>query len=216
MKLAALIAWLMTAPGATADARPMTADAVVAGIQAFYDQAKDLKSGFEQTYTYKVYKRSQKSAGTVFFKKPGRMRWDYSAPARKLFIADGQHLWVYEPDEGQVFKRALRSAQLPVALTFMSGQGKLADAFDAALVDHADAATWVVELTPKKDEGDYKSIRLKVRRDTYEVTESTVIDPVGNTNHLVFRDVQTNLGLPDKGFAFTVPDGVRIITEPGR
>ena len=81
------------------------ADEILAGIQSFYGQTADLKSDFIQTYTYKVYNRTQISKGRVFFKKPGMMRWDYAEPTPKVFVADGETLWVYEPNENQVWKR---------------------------------------------------------------------------------------------------------------
>lgn len=186
---------------------------VVDGIQRFYAQTKDLKAEFTQTYTYKVYGRKQVSHGTVFFKKPRMMRWDYRAPTPKLFVADGATLWVYEPEEAQVFKRSLAKSQLPVALTFMTGEGNLAAEFDAKLLPPPDPKSWIVELIPKRNEGEYKALRLVVDRETFAVRSSTVIDPVGNTNHVVFRDVKTNLGLPDAGFRFQPPKGVRVITD---
>ena len=194
----------------------LTEATVVAGIQGFYANAQDLKADFTQTYTYTVYDRSQVSTGKVFFKKRNMMRWDYKTPEVKVFVADGDTLWVYEPEQGQVFKRSLKAAQLPVALTFMSGDGQLKDAFSATLLEAPSAKTLLVELIPKKDEGDYQSLRLEVDRTTYQVLASTVVDPVGNTNKVVFSDVQTNGGLPDAGFKFTPPAGVRVLSEPGR
>ncbi len=207
---------LSPAKPAPAAAVPSAApvDAVLDGIQQFYSGARDLKAGFTQTYTYKVYNRKQVSKGTVFFKKPGKMRWDYKTPTTKIFVADGQTLWVYEPDHNQVFKRGLKSAQLPVALSFMSGEGDLRKEFDAKLLKSKKADTHLVELIPRKHAGDYKSLRLEVDAKRFAVKASTVIDPVGNTNHLTFSEVKTNSDLPDGGFRFVPPAGVRVITEP--
>lgn len=187
---------------------------VVDGIQKFYADAQDLQASFTQSYTYTVYDRTQVSRGVVYFKKPGKMRWDYQTPKPKVFVADGQTLWVYEPDENQAFKRKLSDAQLPVALTFMSGTGDLQGEFTTRLLEPKDDKTLLVELVPKRHAGDYKSLQLTVDRGTYAVLASTVIDPVGNTNALVFADMKTNVGLPDAGFKFRPPEGVRIITGP--
>ncbi len=200
-------------PKAPAPAAADGVDAVVDGVQKFYADAHDLKARFTQTYTYKVYDRKQVSTGTVYFKKPRRMRWDYTTPQAKVFVADGQTLWVYEPEENQVFKRSLKAAQLPVALTFMSGEGDLKAAFHTQLLPSKDADRYVVELVPKKHEGDYQKLLLHVDKATFAVRASTVIDPVGNTNHVRFEDVSTSVGLPDSGFQFTPPAGVRVITD---
>lgn len=207
------------APEAPADKGAAAPDAevqrVLDGLQAFYADARDLKAQFTQTYTYKVYGRTQVSKGRVLFKKPRMMRWDYKTPVQKVFVADGATLWVYEPEENQAFRRDLASSQLPVALTFMSGEGKLADEFDVRLLQ-GPAEVYNVELIPKRHAGDYKSLLLKVDRQTFAVQSSTVIDPVGNTNQVVFSSVETNSGVADGAFKFSPPKGVRIITEPGR
>jgi len=185
--------------------------AVVEGIQNFYAEAQDFQAAFTQTYTYQIYDRKQVSNGTVFFKKPGRMRWDYQKPTPKVFVADGQTLWVYEPEESQVFRSDLKNAQVPAALSFMSGEGKLSDEFEAKLLASKDPSRLRVELIPRKHAGDYKSLILEVDSTTFAVRASTVVDPVGNTNHLVFGAVKTNQNLPDKGFVFSPPAGVKVI-----
>ncbi len=209
-------------PAATPKAPPaVAADAaldpevkrVLDGIQGFYANATDLKAEFTQTYTYKVYGRKQVSGGKVFFKKPRMMRWDYKTPVSKVFVADGRTLWVYEPEENQAFKQDLAESQLPVALTFMSGEGQLADEFDARLMQ-SPSDVYTVELIPKRHAGDYQSLLLKVDRETFAVRSSTVVDPVGNTNQVVFDAVATNAGIADKAFEFSPPKGVRIITDP--
>jgi outer membrane lipoprotein carrier protein len=194
---------------------PRSAAEVVRGIQTFYQTTTDLKADFTQTYAYKVYDRKQVSKGKVYFKKPGRMRWDYQSPQARLFVADGATLWVYEPEEAQVFKRALAQSQLPVALTFMSGQGRLEDEFDAKLLPAPGADRLAVELIPRKSAADYQSLRLEVDARTFAVVRSTVVDPVGNLNTIDFAQVQTNSNLPEKGFQFTPPPGVRVIDDLG-
>jgi len=213
---------LARSPGdAAAEAAPKGAaldpevERVLDGIQGFYAEARDLKASFTQTYSYKVYGRKQVSGGKVFFKKPRMMRWDYKTPVSKVFVADGRTLWVYEPEENQAFKQSLTDSQLPVALTFMSGEGSLADEFDARLMQ-SPSDVYTVELIPKRHAGDYQSLLLKVDRETFAVRSSTVVDPVGNTNQVVFTAVKTNAGISDKAFRFSPPEGVRVITEPGR
>ena len=201
------------APAPAVASQPEEAKAVLEGVQRFYQTTADFQATFRQTYVYKVYGRTQVSGGRVFFKKPGRMRWDYDKPVPKVFVSDGQTLWVYEPQESQVFRRSLRSSQLPVALTFMSGKGRLEDEFTGKLLSSTDEKTFLLELTPKKSAGDYQSLRLKVDRATFAVQASTVVDPVGNTNTVEFSDFKTNKGLPDKGFEFAPPPGVRVIED---
>ena len=95
----------------------------------------------------------------------------------------------------------------------MSGKGNLRDEFTARLKqDNAEGV--VVELTPKRNEGDYKRIDLTCNPKTLAVRSSLVVDPVNNTNLIQFTKMKLNQGLPDKGFRFALPKGVRLITDP--
>ncbi len=187
-------------------------ESVINGVHRFYKDARDLRANFVQTYTYTVYDRSQTSSGRVFFKKPGMMRWDYRKPVEKVFVADGEQLWVYEPEENQAFRRKLGTSQLPVALSFMTGTGDLREEFNIT-VSTKSPKHFILNMVPKKNEGDYKKVILKVDRASFAVQSSTVIDSVGNTNRVVFKGMKTNTDLKDSGFQFNPPSGVRIIKE---
>src|SRR6185295_13512984 len=89
----------------------------VAAVQRYYDGAKDLHARFEQQLTTAMGTK-KRAAGELWFKKPGRMRWDYSKPEKKMMIADGQTLWVYEPEDEQAFKQELKSSNLPDSVAF--------------------------------------------------------------------------------------------------
>lgn len=183
-------------------------------VQTFYAGASDFLADFKQTYTYHIYGRKKVSTGRVFFKKPSKMRWDYEAPIKRVFVADGSTLWVYEPEESQVFKRDLSSAQLPVALRFMKGEGKLSEDFIVTQVNPgADEGYSVLHLKPRVPSPDFVSLQLTVNRESGAVSSSMLTDPTQNTNRIDFVDVKVNQSLPDAGFSFTPPAGVRVIDE---
>lgn len=183
-------------------------------VQQYYAKASDFTSDFRQTYTYHIYGRQKISTGKVYFKKPSRMRWDYEIPTRRVFVADGATLWVYEPDEAQVFKRDLSSAQLPVALRFMRGEGKLSSDFnveDVQLGETPESAS--ITLKPKTPSPDFTHLKLVIKQKTGEVIASILTDPTENTNRIDFVDVKVNQDLPDSGFSFSPPEGVRVIED---
>ena len=183
-------------------------------VQMFYAGASDFLANFRQTYTYRIYGRKKVSTGRVFFKKPAKMRWDYEAPIKRVFVADGATLWVYEPEESQVFKRDLNSAQLPVALRFMKGEGKLSEDFIVTQVSVGPTVGHsVLHLKPRVPSPDFVSLQLTVNRESGAVNSSMLTDPTQNTNRIDFVDVKVNQSLPDAGFSFTPPEGVRVIDE---
>ena len=99
-------------------------------MQKRYDAASDFRARFTQTLTSTAMGRKTNSAGGVMFKKPGRMRWDYDKPEKATYVSDGGVLWLYEPEDQQAFKQELKASQLPAALAFLTGKGKLAAEFD--------------------------------------------------------------------------------------
>ena len=83
-------------------------------IQGHYQQVRDFTAGFEQAYVGGALKRRTVERGTVAIRKPGRMRWDYEAPEKKLFIADGTRMYFYVPADKQVRVSAMpESGRVP-------------------------------------------------------------------------------------------------------
>src|SRR5262247_2292866 len=124
---------------------------IVAKMQKRYDDAADFRARFTQTLTSAALRRTTNSSGEVMFKKPGRMRWDYEKPDKSSYITDGGVLWLYEPDDKQAFKQDLKSSQLPAALSFLIGKGKLATEFDISFAPkgaHGGAGDYLLSLSP--------------------------------------------------------------------
>ena len=192
------------AEGPATDQTPDKPAQLLEKVQSFYAEASDFQAKFKQTYTYRIYGRKKVSNGRVFFKKPAKMRWDYEAPIKRVFVADGSTLWVYEPEEAQVFKRTLNSTQLPVALRFMKGEGKLSEDFIVIKVTAGDIAGHsVLHLKPRVPSPDFISLQLTINQETGAVTSSMLTDPTQNTNRIDFVEVKVNQSLPDAGFSFT-------------
>src|SRR5690606_29062161 len=42
--------------------------------------------------------RSKTSSGRFEFQRPGRFRFDYAKPFEQTIVADGQTLWLHDPD----------------------------------------------------------------------------------------------------------------------
>src|SRR4029078_573797 len=153
--------------------------AVVAKVQKRYDEASDFKARFAQTLTSTALKRTTNSSGQATFKKPGRMRWDYEKPDKSSYITDGGVLWLYEPDDKQAFKQDLKGSQLPAALAFLTGKGKLANEFDITFAEKTPsgrAGDYVLSLSPKVAQPQVKIILFVVAPRTYDVRESVITD----------------------------------------
>ena len=60
---------------------------------------RNLQAEFSESYRGIGTERTE--SGTLWLKKPGKMRWEYRAPESKLFLSDGQSAWFYLPRERQ-------------------------------------------------------------------------------------------------------------------
>ena len=211
--LASFVVFMAQAPAAppAAPGPRLDVKTVVAEVQKRYDGAADFRARFTQTLTSAAMGRKTNSAGEVMFKKPGRMRWDYEKPDKSSYVTDGGVLWLYEPDDKQAFKQDLKSSQLPAALSFLTGKGKLATEFDITFVGNKPGADYVLALSPKTPQAQVKTIQFVVDPRTFDVRESVITDGQGNVNDLTFADIRVNTRVPDALFKFTPPAGTRVI-----
>jgi len=214
--LASIVALFALIQPAIAKAPPVaSADELVKRVQTYYAQTQKLQANFRQEYTNTTFGRTSKSDGRVFIAKPGKMRWDYDKPEVKYFISDGTTLWVYETSTKQAFQQNLKDQILPVAVTFLYGQGDLATEFKADLDPGKYGAKddLCVKLTPKKPEAQYKNLWLVVDPADFHVKESIILEASDNVNHFTFFNVKQNAQAKfgDQHFKFVPPEGVKVV-----
>jgi outer membrane lipoprotein carrier protein len=201
----------------TARAKDLTAVEVADRIQKFYDATSDFQAAFQQEYFSKALGRKKSSSGFLYIKKPGKMRWDYKEPRPKHFVADGQALYIYDPELEQVMvDRAFSGSELTTAVAFLWGKGNLKTEFRLSFSRRTDLggpSHYVLELTPKKT-ARFKKLVFVVDKEKCQVTETIIEDPGGNINHIFFANMSTNVGLKDQAFSFQIPEGVEVIEMP--
>ncbi len=193
----------------------LSAEDVAKRVQAFYGETKDFQASFRQTYHDMAAGKKKVSVGRVYFKKPGKMRWDYKKAdgkkPDKLYVSDGSSFWVYEYEFKQVFKRCLKESQLPTSLSFLMGTGDLLDEFNVSFAEKSTKKKPMLRLVPKEPTSKYKELRFTLNPETYQVTQTTIYDPYGNKNVIEFHKSRVNKNLPDSGFDFKVPKGARVL-----
>ena len=132
-RLMVLVLGLVVWPQASQAEGKISAEQVAQGIQKYYDSTRDFQAAFQQEYASQALGRKRSSSGFVYIKKPGMMRWDYRSPRAKHFVADGQALYIYDPDLEQVMvDRSFSGSDLSTAVTFLWGRGSLVDEFKVA------------------------------------------------------------------------------------
>ena len=222
--LASTAAALLTATGAaqtrpparavaSPDVRPPATD-VAGAIQRKYDSVKDFSASFTQTYEGGVLRRKSQESGLVFVKKPGKMRWDYIKPEKKLFVSDGQTMFLYFPNEKQVMKNDVPGQnQATSAVLFLMGKGDIVRDFNVRWADGGLDTTYRLRLDPKTRQAEYDWLEISADRETFRIVGLTAADAQGGKSAFVFSNFKENAGLADKMFQFTIPRGTEVISS---
>jgi outer membrane lipoprotein carrier protein len=211
------IGLLLLAPAVAAgQARPSAAD-LAQSVQQKYDRVKDFTADFTHTYEGGVLKKKATERGTVKIKKPGRMRWEYTAPEKKIFVADGRMIYSYIPVDKQVIRSSVPADdQATTAVLFLAGKGNLTRDFKVSYADGAPEGTWLLRLDPKQKQHDYDWLVLGVDAKTMQIRSLTAADQQGGRSTFQFSNYRENTGVSDGVFAFKIPRGVDVITAGSR
>ena len=187
--------------------------AIAQAVDERYNHLRSLQADFTEIYRGAGMERTE--SGTLWLKKPGKMRWQYRSPREKLFLSDGKDAWFYLPGERQVRRTAVKKLDdLRSPLAFLLGKTKLEKELQALSLapDVAPLATEDVVLR-----GVPKSLADRVSQVLLEITPQhwisrIVIEQVdGSVTEYRFTNQRENVAVPDQKFQFAVPDGVEVI-----
>ncbi len=209
---------------------PLTAgdiSKVVDKIQNTYNDIKDFKADFIQESTNKALKYTITDTGVVYFKKPGKMRWDYikKVDGKEILLQkivnDGEKIYFYNPADNQVlvddFKNIVPSR---APASFLGGMGNIKKDFDVVenyyKSEKRTPDLYYLELIPKEKIKGVNKIFIAVDKEKYLVRETITVDPFENTTKIMFSNIERNKSIPDEVFKFQIPKGVNVITPEKR
>ena len=210
------VAALLGASIAAAPAAPESAADVAREVQRRYDTIRDFSADFVHAYEGGVLRKKVTERGTVQIKKPGRMRWEYTAPEKKTFVADGTQIYSYIPADRQVIVSPMPAAdQATTATLFLTGKGNLTRDFAVSVgqLAGAPAGTTVLRLVPNQAERDYETLFLAVDPQSYQIRALSAADRQGGRSTFTFSGIKENTGLADKIFTFRIPRGADVVRQ---
>ena len=211
-----LLAIAAAPPGQT---RPPAAE-TARQLQQKYDRVKDFTADFTHTYEGGVLKKKSTERGGVQIKKPGKMRWEYTAPEKKTFVADGRMIYSYVPADKQVIRSPMPGDdEATTAVLFLAGKGNLTRDFNVSYVEVGGDGgndTWALRLDPKQKQKDYDWLILTVDRQSLQIRGLTAADQQGGRSTFQFTNYRENTGLQDSVFVFKIPRGADVITAGDR
>lgn len=214
-KMNALIIGIITVSFASAAwSASATVDEIVEKLQKNYSAMKDYRAFFIQEAKIKGYPKKQESSGEVYFKKGGKMRWNYDKPEKQEIVTDGTTLWMYTPSLNQVMQAGFSMTnQSRVAQAFLSGMGSIRDDFNISGGELDETGmNYMVMLTPKDATEKIRSLELTVDSKTFYIKRSRMTDIYDNVTIVSLSDFRINSGLTDSLFDFIVPQGVEVVT----
>jgi outer membrane lipoprotein carrier protein len=217
-----LLGWML----AVAAAIPVSAEDIrqlARAVDEHYNHLRSLESDFTEIYRGEGAERVE--SGTLWLKKPRKMRWEYRSPKEKLFISDGQAVWFYLPAERQLRKTTLRKLddeRSPLAV--LLGKTKLEKELQglSRVVDQSPLGAGNTLLrgvpqsavgqsaVPQSMAGQATEVQLEITPSD-QIVRIVLMEADGATTEFRFAGWKENLELNDSRFQFSPPPGVETV-----
>jgi outer membrane lipoprotein carrier protein len=197
-----------------------TASTWAGGLEPLENFIRTVRSGrtdFTQVVTAPAKQgqvaRTKQSSGTFEFSRPGKFRFSYKKPFEQTIVADGQTLWLYDPDLNQATARQQASAlgSTPAALIASASDVRALERDFVLVADGVrEGLEWVL-ATPRNREGSLQSVGVGFRGN--ELAALEILDSFGQKSVLRFTGFQVQSVQDGSSFAFKPPPGVDVIRQ---
>ena len=178
-------------------------------VDRHYNQLHSLKAGFTESYEGLGMRRTE--SGTLLLVKPGRMKWEYSSPAGKLFLLDGKYAWFYARGDSQVQRIPARQLDdLRSPLRFLLGHTELERELEHLVLRPAPNGQFALSGQPKGQEKRLNRLTLTVTADGV-ITGIEIEEADGALTRFTFTAEQANLPIAPSSFHFDPPPGVPVV-----
>lgn len=205
-----LLCWLWTSAAAPA---PPDVHAIAQAVDARYNHLRTLRAEFTEIYRGAGIERTE--SGTLWLKKPGKMRWEYRSPREKLFLSDGKETWFYVPDDRQVRRTLVKKLDdLRSPLAFLLGKTRLEQELQGLSLA-SDVAPWiagdrVLRGVPKAIADRVSQVLLEITPDGW-IARIQIEEVDESTTEYRFSEQKENLEVAEPRFQFTPPAGIEVI-----
>jgi outer membrane lipoprotein carrier protein len=179
-------------------------------LAGFTDGLRGLDGRFVQRVFDADGQLTEESQGRVALAAPRQFRWEYEGDFPQLIVADGDQVWIYDPDleQVQVRKQALEEQHSPLAA--LVDPAELDRQFRVTAAPSEGGLDWVM-LAPKADDAQIENARLGFKNG--ELARMTLQDALGQTTEIAFQHWRRNPEFAVGTFGFTPPPGVDVVGE---
>lgn len=207
--MALALAWRVAAAGEPCGA-------ALTGVQRWLDGTHDLQASFRQAVLSGALGVGPEESGRVYVARPGRMRWDYLEPERKVAIVEGDRTRLYLAEDAELWEGSLDPTErlLPELL---AGTRRLDALFDcrpeAGPTGEASSSSRLA-LVPLAPSSAYERVTLEIDPKQFTLRAIEVLDAAGNRIRYDLSRIRRNAGLADDLFDFDPPPGTEIVARP--
>jgi outer membrane lipoprotein carrier protein len=182
-------------------------------VDDHYNHLRSLQADFTEIYRGDGAERVE--SGTLWLKKPRKMRWEYRSPKEKLFISDGEVVWFYLPAERQLRKTSVRKLNdVRSPLAFLLGKTKLENELQglSKVVDQSPlgAGNTLLRGIPQAMPGQLSEVQLEITPSD-QIVRIVLMEPDGATTEFRFANWKENQRLSGNLFNFNPPPGVESV-----
>ncbi len=233
-----LLLWLMGLAGISAAADPEVKD-LIRLVESRYRNVQTLRATFLERYVEGGTVRIE--SGTVYFRRAGKMRWEYESPEPKLFVSDGKTVWFYVPADRTVLRTPVKESadwRMPFALLTREAKlsricsqiellektaGRDAGATetaskDAGATDEEEAVAAghaVLRCRPEENSQDIREIVIEIDAKSGDIGRVLVREAGGVEIDFRFANWKRDVPVAESQFHFKAPVGVAIVEGLG-
>lgn len=188
-------------------------------IERRYNGLAGLTLDFEQTFSFGG-RPPRRESGTLYLLRPMRMRWEYTEPAGKLLVGDGEVLHMYSPRANQVRMIRLKdTGDLRAPLTFLLGRLDFGKLFRnlrlETRTEPGSGAAPVLVADGRSGKAAYSHVEFRYNPEDYRLENIRVFGQDGATTNFRFTEEKLNPRLEPGLFVFEAPAGADVIDGSG-
>jgi outer membrane lipoprotein carrier protein len=213
-----LVTWSFTTlslvPSTAASGLP-DVKTLAAAVDAHYNHLRSLEAEFTEIYRGSGMERTE--SGTLWLKKPGKMRWEYRSPKEKLFVSDGRDAWFYVPQDRQARKESAKKLEdIRSPLAFLLGKTKLEKELQglslATDITPLVAGDVVLRGVPTAFADQMSEIVLEVSPEN-RIVRIFLQSVDGAVTEYRFTEQKEDVAITDGRFGFKPPAGTEVVDQ---
>jgi outer membrane lipoprotein carrier protein len=207
--LAGLLLFAVCIYPVSAQQSALTATELAKRVDQHYNHMQSLKAGFSEQYEGLGMHRSE--SGTMLLRKPGRMKWEYTSTAGKVFVLDGKYAWFYAPGDTQVQRIAASQLDdLRSPLRFLLGHTKIESELQKLTLSAGSNGVLTLAGMPKGQQQRIAKLSLTVTA-AGTITGIKIEETDGAQTSFSFISEEPNATIPESVFHFKPPAGIPVV-----